>query len=127
MDDMQWHTRVYFACQLDEFRGGLVLACNPAQVKRIDWNAMTTKARSWVKSLKAKRLGLCSLDHFPEIVVVTSAPHTRRSLLCFRRSFPGEVDVEVFSATDLSNSDEITSPIWMEYLKLAIYYFCARN
>lgn len=58
------------------------------------------------------------------IVVVTSAPHTRRSLMCFRRSFPDSVEIDVYAASTADESDELSSPIWMEYVKLAVY-FCA--
>jgi uncharacterized SAM-binding protein YcdF (DUF218 family) len=55
------------------------------------------------------------------LVVVTSAPHTRRSGLCFRRSLPDDVRVQVYSATEPSHSGEIHWPIWIEYVKLVVY------
>ena len=66
-------------------------------------------------------------NSFPElksIVVVTSAPHTRRSLLCFQRRMP-DTDVQIYSASGVIESDEIYSPIWAEYCKLLVYYFVA--
>ena len=59
------------------------------------------------------------------IVVVTSAPHTRRSKLCFERSLPQEVKISVFSASAPSSSSEIHSPLWIEYVKLVVYFFVA--
>ena len=59
------------------------------------------------------------------IVVVTSAPHTRRSLLCFKRSLPASVNVQVYSASVPKDSAEITAPIWMEYAKVVVYFFLA--
>ncbi|WP_372725888.1 ElyC/SanA/YdcF family protein [Novipirellula sp.] len=59
------------------------------------------------------------------LVVVTSAPHTRRSRLCFERSMPAEVQVQVYAASAPSESSEVDAPIWIEYVKLAIYYFVA--
>lgn len=59
------------------------------------------------------------------IVVVTSAMHTRRSLLCFRRSMPENVQVDVYAPTAPSESWEVGSPIWTEYVKLIVYYFVA--
>ena len=56
-----------------------------------------------------------------QVIVVTSAPHTRRSLLCFNRALPKNVDVTVFAATGPSASAEVFNPIWLEYLKLAGY------
>jgi uncharacterized SAM-binding protein YcdF (DUF218 family) len=60
-----------------------------------------------------------------QLVVVTSAPHTRRSRLCFRRAMPSNVVVNVYSATSPRRSAEISSPIWVEYLKLLVYFFVA--
>lgn len=59
------------------------------------------------------------------LVVVTSAQHTRRSLLCFQRSLPGRVELSVYSASEPHEGAELYSPIWLEYLKLAIYYVAA--
>ncbi|QDV26855.1 YdcF family protein [Aureliella helgolandensis] len=59
------------------------------------------------------------------VVVVTSAPHTRRSLLCFQRSLPAERPVTIYSASLPEDSAELNGPIWQEYLKLLIYYCVA--
>ncbi len=59
------------------------------------------------------------------VVVVTSAPHTRRSLLSFRRSLSDSVSVEVYSASSPANSAEISVPLWQEYAKLIVYFFVA--
>ncbi len=59
------------------------------------------------------------------VVVVTSAPHTRRSLLCFQRSFPSDTKLSVFSATSAFESAELYGPISHEYFKLLIYLFVA--
>ena len=67
-------------------------------------------------------------ETFPEmksIVVVTSAPHTRRSLLCFQRSCKSDVVISSYAATNLVHSEELQAPLWLEYLKLSIYYFIA--
>jgi hypothetical protein len=66
--------------------------------------------------------------HYPELkrlVVVTSAPHTRRSLLCFQRTLPKSTNVQIYSASPPVDSAELTAPIWMEYAKLLVYYFVA--
>jgi uncharacterized SAM-binding protein YcdF (DUF218 family) len=55
------------------------------------------------------------------LVVVTSAPHTRRSLLAFRRVLPREISLESYAATSFETSDEMWLPLWIEYLKLLIY------
>ncbi len=55
------------------------------------------------------------------LVLVTSPPHMRRSLLAFRRMLPKNVTVIPFSATSFITSVEIYDPIWLEYLKLFVY------
>ncbi|MCP4891615.1 MAG: YdcF family protein [Planctomycetaceae bacterium] len=61
------------------------------------------------------------------LVVVTSPPHTRRSLLSFRRSLPKDVKITSYSARGdhASDSAEIHSPLWIEYSKLIVYWFVA--
>jgi len=60
-----------------------------------------------------------------QIVVVTSAPHTRRSRLCFQRSLNSDVKVKTYSASLPINSAELHAPIFHEYFKLLVYYFFA--
>ncbi|WP_246146019.1 YdcF family protein [Rubripirellula lacrimiformis] len=63
---------------------------------------------------------------FPDLsslVVVTSAPHTRRSYLAFQRSMPSATRVEVYAASPPIESAELWLPIWVEYSKLVIYFF----
>jgi uncharacterized SAM-binding protein YcdF (DUF218 family) len=60
-----------------------------------------------------------------KVVVVTSAPHTRRSLLCFRRSLPEGIQSQVYSATDPIHSAELCGSIWLEYVKLVVYILVA--
>jgi uncharacterized SAM-binding protein YcdF (DUF218 family) len=56
------------------------------------------------------------------LVVVTSPVHTRRSGLAFRRRLgPGGVEVVTYAAIDWSLSAEAFAPLWLEYLKLAVY------
>ena len=56
------------------------------------------------------------------LVVVTSPVHTRRSGLAFRRRLaPSGVDVVTYAATDSSLSAEAFAPLWLEYIKLAVY------
>ena len=57
-----------------------------------------------------------------QVVVVTSAPHTRRSRLCFRRALPGDVQIMVYAPTNPAESWEVFDPIWMEYVKLGVYW-----
>ncbi|XZE54269.1 YdcF family protein [Planctomycetaceae bacterium SH139] len=60
------------------------------------------------------------------LVVVTSAAHTRRSQLSFRRSMPPQVEIQCFAASQPGESVEIDGPLWIEYAKLAVYFFVAR-
>jgi len=66
---------------------------------------------------------------FPTIsrlVVVTSSPHTRRSLMCFRRAMPEACEVSVFAASRPEHGAELFNPIWLEYGKLMLYWVAAR-
>ena len=65
------------------------------------------------------------MPNVKSVVVVTSAPHTRRSKLCFVRSLPVEVSVSSYAASVPAQSDEIRSPIWWEYGKLIVYWVSA--
>ena len=60
-----------------------------------------------------------------DIIVVTSAPHTRRSHLCSSRVYPDNTKIAAYSASLPAESDELFSPIWLEYFKLAIYWCAA--
>jgi uncharacterized SAM-binding protein YcdF (DUF218 family) len=60
------------------------------------------------------------------VVVVTSAAHTRRSLLCFQRALPKSSQVYVYSASPPEYSGELFHPIWLEYGKLGLYWIMAR-
>ncbi len=75
----------------------------------------------WLSS-RVEAEGVAQLPQsFGSIVVVTSAPHTRRSKLCFDRAFGDEVAISVYSATTPAQSAEIHFPIWIEYAKLFVY------
>lgn len=60
-----------------------------------------------------------------KLVIVSSAPHMRRSILAFRRSLPANVKVIPYAATTFENSYEMYHSIWIEYLKLLVYYVIA--
>jgi uncharacterized SAM-binding protein YcdF (DUF218 family) len=59
------------------------------------------------------------------LVVVTSPIHTRRCKLAFERSLPSHVKLKLHAASSPTESDEIFSPIWIEYMKLFLYYMVA--
>jgi len=59
------------------------------------------------------------------LVVVTSAPHLRRSYLAFNRSLPSEIKLGCYAATELRESSEFRESLLMEYLKLMVYFVIA--
>lgn len=66
------------------------------------------------------------VKHQPDlasIVVVTSAPHTRRSLLCFKQSVPDHWDVSVYADSPPEDNRELFEPLWMEYVKMGVHFF----
>jgi uncharacterized SAM-binding protein YcdF (DUF218 family) len=60
-----------------------------------------------------------------KLVVVSSPAHMRRTVLAFRRSLPADVTVVPYAATTFEQSAEMYYPIWIEYLKLLVYYVVA--
>jgi uncharacterized SAM-binding protein YcdF (DUF218 family) len=71
---------------------------------------------------EAKNLARTLPLEVKRLVLVTSAPHTRRSLFTFRKLLPASVTVIPYAATPLEYSTELTEPIWLEYLKLLVYH-----
>lgn len=59
------------------------------------------------------------------LVIVSSAPHMRRSVLAFRRLLRADMKVIPYAATEFVNSYEMHHPIWIEYLKLLVYFVIA--
>jgi len=59
------------------------------------------------------------------LVVVTSAPHTRRSLLAFRRALPPRVTAVPYAATSIAETSEFSASIALEYVKLLAYAIVA--
>lgn len=59
------------------------------------------------------------------LVVVSSPAHMRRVMLAFKRSLPAHVTIVPFAATCFENSVEMYSPLWLEYLKLFVYFLVA--
>jgi uncharacterized SAM-binding protein YcdF (DUF218 family) len=55
------------------------------------------------------------------VVLVTSAAHTRRTLLAFRRTLPRDVEVTIYAATRFADSEEVFRPLFLEYVKLLVY------
>lgn len=55
------------------------------------------------------------------LVLVSSAPHMRRSVLAFKRSLSPGIGVTPYAATGFQGSYELFHPIWVEYAKLLVY------
>jgi uncharacterized SAM-binding protein YcdF (DUF218 family) len=78
-------------------------------------------------SLREANIAVATLPkEIRRLVVVTSPVHTRRSGLAFRRRLgPSGVEIVTYSAIDWSLSAEAFAPLWLEYLKLAVYLVVA--
>ena len=59
-----------------------------------------------------------------KLVLVTSAPHTRRTLLTFNRVCKN-VEAISYAASRFEGSIEMYEPLWLEYLKLIVYFLVA--
>jgi uncharacterized SAM-binding protein YcdF (DUF218 family) len=62
---------------------------------------------------------------FSQLVVVTSAAHTRRSYLAFRRTLDDNIKITPYAVTPFNISTERFRPIWLEYVKLVVYFIVA--
>lgn len=90
---------------------------------RIGWIPQTdglfgtlTEARAVAKNLP---------PNVKTLVIVSSAPHMRRSTLAFRRALPDDIKLVPYAATSFVSSYEMYHPIWLEYLKLFFYFVIA--
>jgi uncharacterized SAM-binding protein YcdF (DUF218 family) len=70
---------------------------------------------------EAKNIAKTLSPNVKRLVLVTSAPHTRRSLLAFKKVLPSTITVIPYAATNFESSAEMSAPIWLEYLKLFVY------
>ncbi len=61
------------------------------------------------------------------LVLISSAAHMRRCMLAFRRVLPSEIVMVSCPASSYSSSYEYYYPLWIEYLKLAVYAVVARG
>jgi uncharacterized SAM-binding protein YcdF (DUF218 family) len=75
---------------------------------------------------EARTLAKTLPTNIQRLVLVTSAPHTRRSLLSFKRVMPKGIAVVPYAATSFIMSAEVNDPLWLEYAKLLIYAIIAR-
>lgn len=70
---------------------------------------------------EARNLAKAIPHEVNRLVLVTSAPHTRRSLMIFRRLLPRNITVVPFAASSFESSTESNDPLWLEYSKLSVY------
>ena len=89
-------------------------------------SSVSLRNEPWLGTLGEAEAIAESLEIHESLVVVTSAPHTRRSWLAFRRVLPQSSGVKVYAASSALESDELYSPIWLEYTKLIVYFFVAK-
>ncbi|TWU19438.1 hypothetical protein Poly21_16110 [Allorhodopirellula heiligendammensis] len=91
-------------------------------VPAADIQSIDADGDDWLSS-RSEAMGVFQeLPEVKRLVVVTSPPHTRRSRLCFTRTYPPETQVSIYSAALPAESAETHLPIWIEYVKLAIYW-----
>jgi uncharacterized SAM-binding protein YcdF (DUF218 family) len=69
---------------------------------------------------------ICLPPDIKKLVLVSSAPHMRRSLLAFRRVLPPDLSIVSSPASSFGTSYEYFYPLRIEYLKLAVYAVVAR-
>ena len=83
--------------------------------------------RGRLGSLREAEMARAALpEEVHRLVVVTSPVHTRRSGIAFRRRLgPAGIEVVTFAAIDWSLSAEAFAPLWLEYVKLAVYLVVA--
>jgi len=99
----------------------------------LDWRGISPDRISWIPqtdgmfgTLTEARMVAKNLPkEVKSLVVVSSAPHMRRSVLAFRRSLSADMKVVPYAATEFVNSCEMHHPIWIEYLKLLVYFVMA--
>ncbi len=99
-------------------------------VAYLEWLGVPTEDISTVRvesagmfgSLNEARTVADQETKLQRLVVVTSAPHTRRTQFCFRRTLPPHIQLQVYAASPPSQSHEIDAPLWIEYIKLLVYY-----
>ncbi len=64
---MPRHARIDFSSQLNEPSVDAQFSGFPCQVKRVDWNAVTTESRPGVKRHVSKRLGPGRIHHLENV------------------------------------------------------------
>jgi len=75
---------------------------------------------------EARNLKKALPSDLKRLVLVSSATHMRRCVLAFRRVLPPDIAIVSCPASSYSSSYEYYHPLWLEYLKLAVYAVFAR-
>jgi len=71
---------------------------------------------------EAKALAKLLPEQMKQLVIITSAPHTRRACLTFKKRLSPHVKIAPYAASSFDASMEMWEPLWIEYLKLLVYY-----
>ena len=104
-------------------------------VDYLSWRGISPNRITWIPVTEQPFGTLAEARSFAQrlpknlktLVVVSSAPHMRRSILAFRRSLPPGVQVVPYAATGFKQSYEMHHPILIEYLKLLLYSVSVRS
>lgn len=71
---------------------------------------------------EAKALAKLLREQMKQLVIITSAPHTRRACLTFKKRLSPQVKIAAYAASSFDSSMEMWEPLWLEYLKLTMYW-----
>src|SRR4029078_201133 len=66
-DDESRHLAIDVSCKLDQPRLTTFHSRLPGQIIRVDWNAVTTQTRAWIKRHKAERFRFRRFNDLPNI------------------------------------------------------------
>lgn len=92
------------------------------------WTSSMDEARWFARQvLDRSTESAAETSSIRSVVVVTSAPHSRRSYLCFQRAVGDRIAVKSYPATVVTDGAELYHPIWLEYLKLGYYLMFAHR
>lgn len=104
-------------------------------VDYLSWRGISPDRITWIPATEQPLGTLAEAQVFAQsrpknlrtLVVVSSAPHMRRSVLAFRRSLPPGVQIVPYAATEFKQSYEMHHPLWIEYFKLLVYSISVRS
>ena len=115
------------------FKANSSWTCSQWAADYLAWRGITADRIIWIPQTdglfgtltEAKTVAKNLPKEVKSLVVVSSAPHMRRTVLAFKRSLPVDVRIIPYAATTFENSYEMYHPIWIEYMKLLVYFVVA--